>query len=96
MQAFEADPDTDAIVMLSEVGGGKDHEAAEYISGMKKPVVGMIIGSAVPVGKAMGHAGAMVSCDEHTVSAKRARLEAAGARMVDQPEDIPAMLKGVM
>ncbi len=96
LQAFEADPGTDAIVMLSEVGGGKDHEAAKYIPQMKKPVVFHIVGRSVPVGKAMGHAGAMVDNPDQTVVAKQALFVAAGAHWAESPEALPAVLKGFM
>ena len=95
LQAFEADPGTDAIVMISEVGGGKDREAAVYIAQMKKPVVTYIVGRSVPVGQAMGHAGAMVGADEHTASAKGARFAQAGARVADSPEAIAGLLKAL-
>jgi len=92
LQAFEADPDTDAIVMLSEVGGGKEHEAAIVIRTMKKPVFALVIGAAVPPGTTMGHAGAMIGAEEHTVPAKRAVLAEAGATLADRAEDLPALI----
>jgi succinyl-CoA synthetase alpha subunit len=96
LKAFDADPDTDAVVMLSEVGGGKEHEAAEYIPKMSKPVVALIVGSSVPPGRTMGHAGAIIGMAEHTVEGKRERLAAAGARVAARPEDIPALLRSAL
>lgn len=93
LKAFDADPDTDAMVMISEVGGGKEHEAAPYIAQMKKPVISLIVGSSVPPGKTMGHAGAMIGASEHTVAAKRERLAAAGALIATCPEDVPVLLR---
>ena len=92
LAAFEADPGTRAIVLLSEVGGGKDSESARYIPKMKKPVVALVVGKTVPTGKAMGHAGALVGAAEHTAAAKIEVLKAAGATIADRPEDIPGLL----
>jgi succinyl-CoA synthetase alpha subunit len=93
LQAFEADPATSAVVLLSEVGGGKDHECAEFIRGMKKPVVAFVVGRSVPPGRAMGHAGALVGGANQTAAAKSDALQAAGARIARGPEDIPALVR---
>jgi len=93
LQAFEADPETDAVVYISEVGGGKDQESSIYIETMRKPVIVMIIGRSVPPGKAMGHAGAVIGAPEHTAEAKLAQMSQAGALLARTPEEIVAHLK---
>jgi succinyl-CoA synthetase alpha subunit len=96
LRAFEADPDTSAVVLLSEVGGGKDHECAEFIRDMHKPVIAFVVGHSVPPGRAMGHAGALVGAANQTAAAKTDALRAAGATIASRPEDIPAILREVL
>ena len=80
LEAFEADPDTKAIVMIGEIGGDAEERAAAYIQeNITKPVVGYVAGFTAPEGKTMGHAGAIVSGSAGTAQAKKEALEAAGA-----------------
>jgi succinyl-CoA synthetase alpha subunit len=89
LTAFNADPDTDAIVMIGEIGGTAEERAAEYIrANVKKPVVGFIAGQTAPPGKRMGHAGAIISGGTGTAKEKVAALEAAGAKVCKSPARI--------
>lgn len=89
LAAFEADPQTEAIVMIGEIGGRAEIEAAEYIkTAVTKPVVGFIAGATAPKGKRMGHAGAIISGGGDTAEAKIAALKDAGVTVVDVPSDI--------
>jgi succinyl-CoA synthetase alpha subunit len=86
---FEADPQTEAIVMIGEIGGTLEIEAAEFIKeNITKPVVAFIAGQTAPKGKRMGHAGAIISGGSGTAAEKMAALEAAGAKVVVSPADI--------
>ena len=86
LEAFQADPDTDAIVMIGEIGGDAEERAAAYISEhVTKPVVGYVAGFTAPEGKTMGHAGAIVSGSSGTAAAKAEALEAAGVRVGKTP-----------
>jgi len=90
---FESDPDTDALVMVGEIGGTAEEDAAEYIRHhVSKPVVAYIAGRAAPPGKRMGHAGAIITRGKGTAQTKVAALEAAGARVARFPYEIPAMV----
>ena len=86
---FEADPETEAIVMIGEIGGDLEIQAAAYIKeNITKPVVAFIAGQTAPAGKRMGHAGAIISGSAGTAAEKMAALEAAGVKVVVSPADI--------
>jgi len=92
LQALDEDPGTEAVVMVGEIGGSMEEKAAEYAARMTKPVVAFIAGRASPPGKKMGHAGAIVTGNTGSYSAKRTALEAAGITVVDTPAEIAAAL----
>ena len=90
---FESDPDTDALVMVGEIGGTAEEDAAEYIRHhFTKPVVAYIAGRSAPPGKRMGHAGAIITRGKGTAQTKVAALESAGARVARFPYEIPGLL----
>lgn len=90
---FEADPDTDALVMVGEIGGTAEEDGAEYIRHhFTKPVVAYIAGRSAPPGKRMGHAGAIITRGKGTAETKVAALEAAGARVAKFPYEIPGLI----
>jgi succinyl-CoA synthetase alpha subunit len=89
LAAFEADPETKAVIMIGEIGGSEEETAAEFIAQkMTKPVVAYIAGVTAPPGKRMGHAGAIISGKKGTAQAKMEALEAAGARVVQNPTQL--------
>jgi len=90
--ALDADPGTDAVVVVGEIGGTMEEDAADYIRGMSKPVVAFIAGRSAPPGRRMGHAGAIVSGGRGEGESKVRALTAAGATVVDLPSEIPAAL----
>ncbi|MDQ2730384.1 MAG: succinate--CoA ligase subunit alpha [Armatimonadota bacterium] len=90
---FEADPETDAVVMIGEIGGSDEENAAEFIKTMKKPVISFISGRTAPPGKRMGHAGAIVSGNTGTAQGKVDALTAAGAVIADTMEQIPEFVR---
>jgi succinyl-CoA synthetase alpha subunit len=91
---FEADPQTEAVVLVGEIGGSDEEIAAEYIKAhMTKPVVGFISGRTAPPGKRMGHAGAIISGGKGSAQSKVEALSAAGVPIADTPADIPNLLK---
>jgi succinyl-CoA synthetase alpha subunit len=97
LKLFQDDPDTDAIVMLGEIGGADEEEAADFIkSYVTKPMAGFIAGRTAPEGKRMGHAGAIISGGAGTAAGKIAALEAAGVRVADSPSQVPVLLKQAM
>ena len=94
---FEADPATDAIVMIGEIGGNDEETAARFIQDhVTKPVVGFIAGQTAPPGKRMGHAGAIISGGSGTAAEKMAALEAAGVRVVDRPSAVPGAIQAAL
>jgi succinyl-CoA synthetase alpha subunit len=92
---FEADTATEAVVLIGEIGGGMEQEAAEYIPSMTKPVVAFIAGSTAPPGRRMGHAGAIIAGDTGTAQAKVEALAAAGAIICESPSEIGAVARRV-
>ena len=97
LAAFEADPETDAIVMIGEIGGDAEERAAEFIkANVSKPVVGYVAGFTAPEGKTMGHAGAIVSGSAGTAVAKQEALEAAGVRVGKTPSATADLMREIM
>jgi succinyl-CoA synthetase alpha subunit len=97
LQEFQDDPDTDAIVMIGEIGGDAEERAATYIAeNITKPVVGYVAGFTAPEGKTMGHAGAIVSGSSGTAEAKRQALEAAGVKVGKTPSETAALVRDIM
>ncbi|MCI0664467.1 MAG: succinate--CoA ligase subunit alpha [Acidobacteria bacterium] len=97
IELFNNDPETDAIVMIGEIGGSAEEEAAEFVQQhVKKPVVGFICGQTAPPGRRMGHAGAIISGGKGTAAEKMAAMSAAGIHVVKSPADIGAKVKEVL
>jgi succinyl-CoA synthetase alpha subunit len=97
LAAFESDPDTEAIVMIGEIGGDAEERAAAFIAdNVTKPVVGYVAGFTAPEGKTMGHAGAIVSGSSGTAAAKAEALEAAGVRVGKTPSETAALMREVL
>ena len=96
LAAFEADPETKAIVMIGEIGGDAEERAADFIkANVTKPVVGYVAGFTAPEGKTMGHAGAIVSGSAGTAQAKKEALEAAGVKVGKTPSETATLLREV-
>jgi succinyl-CoA synthetase alpha subunit len=94
LSMFEADPHTDQVVLIGEIGGSDEERAADYISRyMTKPVVAFIAGQAAPPGKRMGHAGAIIEGSAGTAEEKKKALQASGVQVARHPEEIPQLLK---
>jgi succinyl-CoA synthetase alpha subunit len=93
---FESDPETQAIVMIGEIGGTAEEEAAQFIKGIVKPVVAFIAGQTAPKGKRMGHAGAIIAGGKGTAKDKIAALADAGVVIAESPADIGASVKKVL
>lgn len=94
LQLFNADPETKAVVMLGEVGGTMEIDAAEVIKHqMSKPVIALVVGRAAPEGAQMGHAGAIIEGKENTAALKIERLKEAGAIIATRPSEIPALVR---
>ncbi len=94
LAAFEADPDTNAIVLIGEIGGTDEQQAAQYVADhVTKPVVGFIAGQTAPPGRRMGHAGAIISGSSGTAAEKMAALEAAGICVMKRPADVVSLLQ---
>lgn len=97
LEAFEADPETEAIVMIGEIGGDAEERAADFIkANVTKPVVGYVAGFTAPEGKTMGHAGAIVSGSAGTAQAKKEALEAAGVKVGKTPSETAALMKEIL
>jgi succinyl-CoA synthetase alpha subunit len=97
LRLFGDDPETDAVVMIGEIGGTAEEEAAQYIqTSFKKPVVGFIAGQTAPPGRRMGHAGAIIAGGKGTAAEKMAALTAAGVRVVKSPADIGSAVKSLI
>ena len=94
---FEHDPETEAVVMIGEIGGSAEEAAAEWIAAsMSKPVVAFIAGATAPPGRRMGHAGAIISGGKGTAADKKAALREAGIEVVDSPAEIGRTVKRVL
>jgi len=97
LSAFEADPDTRAVVVIGEIGGTDEQRAAEYVnSSMTKPVVGFIAGRTAPPGRRMGHAGAIISGSSGTAADKVRAFEENGVAVADRPVDLVALVREAM
>ncbi len=97
LEAFEADPETAAIVMIGEIGGDAEERAAAYIqANVTKPVVGYVAGFTAPEGKTMGHAGAIVSGSAGTAQAKKEALEAAGVKVGRTPSETADLMRAIV
>jgi succinyl-CoA synthetase alpha subunit len=97
LRAFEADPDTDAIVMIGEIGGDAEERAAAFIeANVTKPVVGYVAGFTAPEGKTMGHAGAIVSGSSGTAAAKKEALEKVGVQVGKTPSETARLMREIM
>ena len=97
LRLFQADPETRAVIMIGEIGGSAEEEAAEFIgSSMTKPVVAYVAGVTAPPGKKMGHAGAIISGSKGTAKAKIEALEAAGCRVAQNPSEIGTVMAEVV
>ena len=97
MKLFNDDPETDAVIMIGEIGGGDEEEAALWVKDhMKKPVVGFIAGVTAPPGKRMGHAGAIISGGKGTAQEKLAVMEASGIKVTKNPGEMGKLLKSIL
>ncbi|HEV7204038.1 MAG TPA: succinate--CoA ligase subunit alpha [Jatrophihabitans sp.] len=97
LEAFQNDPETDAIVMIGEIGGDAEERAAAYIkANVTKPVVGYVAGFTAPEGKTMGHAGAIVSGSSGTAQAKKEALEAAGVKVGKTPSETARLMREII
>ena len=97
LQAFQEDPETEAIVMIGEIGGDAEERAADFVkANVTKPVVGYVAGFTAPEGKTMGHAGAIVSGSSGTAQAKKEALEAAGVRVGKTPSETAKLMREIV
>ena len=97
LRAFQDDPETEAIVMIGEIGGDAEERAAAFIKEyVTKPVVGYVAGFTAPEGKTMGHAGAIVSGSSGTAAAKKDALEAAGVKVGETPSETAAIMRAIL
>lgn len=93
---FEADQDTEIIIVVGEIGGSDEEDASSFITAMKKPVVGLISGKTAPKGKRMGHAGAIISGGKGTVESKEEAFKKAGVILVDNANEITVSVKNLL
>ncbi|HHY38421.1 MAG TPA: succinate--CoA ligase subunit alpha [Clostridia bacterium] len=96
LKKFEQDPETKGVVLVGEIGGSAEEEAAEYVKGMTKPVVAYLAGKAAPPGKRMGHAGAIIERGRGTFESKVKALEGAGVRVASVPWEVASLVKEVL
>ncbi|MCL6442044.1 MAG: succinate--CoA ligase subunit alpha [Alicyclobacillus sp.] len=97
LKLFNEDPDTEAVIMIGEIGGNAEEQAAEWVkANMKKPVVGFIAGATAPPGRRMGHAGAIISGGSGTAASKIAKLESCGIRVAPTPSEMGSTLYQVL
>jgi succinyl-CoA synthetase alpha subunit len=97
LKMFNDDPDTDAVIMIGEIGGSDEETAAQWVKGnMKKPVVGFIAGVTAPPGKRMGHAGAIISGGKGTAQEKLAVMESCGIKVTKNPAEMGKLLKSAL
>ncbi|MFZ5753779.1 MAG: succinate--CoA ligase subunit alpha [Bacillota bacterium] len=93
MQEFDRDPETDMVVIVGEIGGTIENDAASYVDKMNKPVIAYIAGQTAPAGRKMGHAGAIITGSQGTVQAKETAFKNAGALVAHKISDIPQLIK---
>ena len=96
LELFEADPETEAVVLIGELGGRSELAAAEFVATMKTPVVATVLGRHAPAGKPMGHAGALMSQEDESATAKMAALRSAGAIVVDSIMEIRDQVRSTL
>ena len=97
LRMFNDDPETDAVIMVGEIGGSDEETAAQWVkANMKKPVVGFIAGVTAPAGKRMGHAGAIISGGKGTAQEKLAVMEACGIKVTRNPSEMGKLLKSIL
>jgi succinyl-CoA synthetase alpha subunit len=96
LEWFSADDATSAVVLIGEIGGQAEQDAAEFIATMKKPVVAFIAGATAPPGRRMGHAGAIIAGNTGTAESKKSALREAGAVISDSPAEIGATMERVL
>ncbi|HBV87578.1 MAG TPA: succinate--CoA ligase subunit alpha [Desulfosporosinus sp.] len=96
LKQFEQDPETKVVVLIGEIGGNSEEEAAEYIKEMTKPVVAYIAGKSAPPGKRMGHAGAIIERGKGTYDGKVKALALAGAKVAELPFEVPGIVKEII
>jgi succinyl-CoA synthetase alpha subunit len=96
LELFDDDPETAAVVLIGEIGGSAEQDAAEYVQRMRKPVIAFIAGATAPPGRRMGHAGAIIAGDTGTAKSKQQALAAAGATICESPAEIGVTTERVL